>query len=231
MVLQSQNMGVSMDFSGPERTDFANVEALNRAFLLKLRSPAAGRRLRKGIPESLRDATTGLTDVQIDRLSASPFLLLSLRERETTFWREIEADPKAMDLFEAPGKSRDELAVAAVSFVWQLTRRNPYAARLVTGASPRWCERLGEFTLLTLLQRVASRRDFLRPRFADNPGCWRKLLGSGLSSQVQVRESAYFACLQTLVTEQPDTPPRRLRAAACKGSMPVLSITSPRQTN
>ena len=45
-----------MDFSGPEPADFANVAALNRAFLLRLRSPSAGRDLRAHIPEPLRKA-------------------------------------------------------------------------------------------------------------------------------------------------------------------------------
>lgn len=224
-------MGVSMDFSGPERTDFANVQALNRAFLLKLRSPAAGRRLRDRIPAALRDAIEGLTDRQVDRLSASPFLLLSLREHNAEFWRGLEADSPVMDLFASTANCRDEIAVAAVSFIWQLTRRNPYAARLVTGASPAWCERLGEFTLLTLLERVATCRDFLRPRFADDTTCWQKLLGSGLSSEARIRESAYLACLQTLVTKRLHGPPRRMRAAACASSIPVLSITNPRRTS
>ena len=219
-----------MDFSGPERTDFANVEALNRAFLLKLRSPAAGRRLREQLPDTLRDATKGLTDSQVERLSAAPFLLLSLREHDAEFWRGIAADSPMADLFAPSGASRDEITVAAVSFIWQLTRRNPYAARLITGASPEWCERLGEFTLLTLLQRLSSCRDFLRPRFAGDAACWRKLLGSGLSSKAQIRESAYLACLQTLVTKRHHVPARRLRAAACTSSIPVLSITNPHRT-
>jgi hypothetical protein len=218
-----------MDFSGPERTDFANVEALNRAFLLKLRSPAAGRRLRDRIPEALRDAIEGMTDRQVNRLSASPFLLLSLREHDAEFWRELEADSPVMDLFATSDSCRDEIAVAAASFIWQLTRRNPYAARLVTGASPAWCERLGEFTLLTLLERVAACRDLVRPRFANDVACWRKLLGSGLSSKPRIRESAYLACLQTLVTKRLHGPPQRMRAAACASSTPVLSITSSRR--
>lgn len=220
-----------MDFSGPERTDFANVEALNRAFLLRLRSRAAGRRLRERIPAALRDVIRGLTDCQVERLSASPFLLLSLRENDPEFWRDIETDSPVADLFAAPGKPPDEIAVAAISFVWQLTRRNAYAARLVTGASPEWCERLGEFTLLTLLQRVSMCRDFMRPRFADDVACWQKLLGSGLSSRAQVRESAYLACLQTLVTRRLHAPTRRLRAAACTSSSPVLSLSNPQRTN
>ena len=124
-----------MDFSGPERTDFANVQALNRAFLLKLRSPAAGRRLRGRIPEALRDAIEGLTDRQVDRLSASPFLLLSLREHNAEFWRGLEADSPVMDLFAPTGNCRDEIAVAAVSTVAAVAAAAITAAAAVAAAT------------------------------------------------------------------------------------------------
>ena len=65
-----------MDFSGPEPADFANVTALNRAFLVRLRSPSVGRKLRDHIPEALQAAVEGLTDRHVERLSAAPFLLM-----------------------------------------------------------------------------------------------------------------------------------------------------------
>lgn len=218
-----------MDFSGPEPTDFANVTALNRAFLCRLRSPSGGCRLRDAIPESLREAAKGLTDSHVDRLSASPFLLMSLREHDTSFWARVLADEPTFDLFAAPLRDHDDIAIAAVSFMWQLTRQNPYAARLLSGAPPGWCEQLGEQTLLKLLQGVANCTGFLRPRFAGNIVCWRKLLGPGLSSNVTVRESAHLTCLQALLTDRLHSPPRRLRAAACSRPVPVVTTRHSRR--
>jgi hypothetical protein len=215
-----------MDFSGPEPADFANVAALNLAFLDRLRSRTAGRRLRNSIPAPLGEAALCLSDRQARRLSAAPFLLLSLREHDAETWDRLGVHDPAGDLFTAADDSNPDLAVAAVSFIWQLARRNPYAARLVCGASPAWCEQIGEYTLLRLLQSVGACPHILGPRFADNAACWRKLLGPGLSADAGVRESAYLACLQTLLTDRLDEPARRLQTAACRRSTPAASITN-----
>ena len=213
-----------MEFSGPETADFANVAALNRAFLKRLRSPSVGRNLRDWLPEALRDAVKGLTDRHVERLSASPFLLLSLRERDADFWNDLIAQRPAQDLFTNDAGSDDDILVPATSFVWQLARQNPYAARLLSGATPDWCEQIAEVTLLALLRRIEGRGDVLQPRFAGQDACWQKLLGPGLSSQRQVRESAHLACLQAFLTDEPNVRPRRMQNAACASSVPVFTI-------
>ena len=127
-----------MDFSGPEPADFANVAALNRAFLIRLRSPSLGQGLRGHIPEPLHGAVEGLTDRQVERLAAAPFLLMSLHETDERFWHDAALEDPVADLFDTGGDPHHELSVAAMSFVWQLAQRNPYAARLVCGAAPAW---------------------------------------------------------------------------------------------
>jgi hypothetical protein len=146
-----------------------------------------------------------------------------IAQSDTRPW--LCADHASADLFARSRDLKPDIAVAAVSFIWHLTRRNPYAARLVCGASPQWCEQISEHTLFDLLQRVGADPQILQPRFAGNVGCWQKLLGPGLSSNAGVRESAYLACLQTLLTDTSREPVRRLRTAACNTSIPVLSMT------
>lgn len=218
-----------MEFSGPEPADFANVVALNRAFLRRLRSPSVGRDLREFIPAAMRQAVEGLTDRHVERLAASPFLLLSLRERDADFWSRIARVEPAQDLFAMDASHHDDVKVPAMSFLWQLARRNPYAARLVSGGTTGWCDQIGEYTLLALLGQIQGRRDVLQPRFAGLDSCWQKLLGPGLSSEVQVRRSAHLACLQTLLTGEPKAAPPRMRAAACNSSAPVATIAGPRR--
>ena len=58
-----------MDFSGPEPADFANVTALNRAFLMRLRDPLPGERLRRCMPSRSRSAIRTLSNLQVERLS------------------------------------------------------------------------------------------------------------------------------------------------------------------
>lgn len=215
-----------MDFSGPEPADFANVESLNHAFLLQLRGASRGQHLRQEFSPSVQSMVRGLTDLQIERLSATPFLLLSLRECDAGYWRDLCGDDRNAGLFVAVDRDIESgyLSAAALAFLWQLALRNPYAARLVSGATLSWCEQLADGTLLQLLQRTTGRRDLLQPRLAGNTAFWNKLLGPGLSSEQEVRKAAHLAALQAVLTGDPATQYRPLRAAACRSSAPSRQV-------
>ena len=209
-----------MDYTGPDTADFADVAALNHAFLVRLRATgSAGSRLREQLPASLRSVVAALRDVQVERLAASPFLLLSLREQDAEYWQRLAGEHAMPDLFAAEAKGTDEIAAAALSFLWHLARRNPYAVRLVAGAGHDWCAMLTSNTLLPLLRRASSRPDLLQPRHASSPAFWTKLLGPGLDSNAVIRAAAHTACLQTILTEMPE-PARQPRAAACRSQLP-----------
>ena len=151
-----------MDYTGPDAADFADVAALNHAFLARLRAAgSAGSRLREQLPASLRSVVASLRDVQVERLAATPFLLLSLREQDAEYWQRLASEHTMPDLFVAEDKGTDEIAAAALSFLWHLARRNPYAVRLVAGASHDWCAMLTSITLLPIIRRATSRRDLL----------------------------------------------------------------------
>ena len=111
-----------------------------------------------------------------------------------------------------------------MSFLWQLAGRNPYAARLVSGATLGWCERLSARTLLDVLRTAAGINELLQPRFPGNEDFWRKLLGPGVGSDAQSRRSAHITCLQWLLTDSPETGYRKIRAAACANPVPTLSV-------
>ena len=213
-----------MDFSGPDAADFANVRALNHAFLARLRASNEGQSLHQQLPAGISTLIKALTNLQVERLAATPLLLFSLRERDEAPWCALDAGNPGADLFADSGGGSDELQATAVSFLWQLAGRNPYAARLVSGASLVWCQRLAASTLLDVLRTAADSADLLQPRFTENEECWRKLLGPGLSSVANVRRSAHVTCLQWLLTDDPVAGYQRLRAAACASSAPVLSV-------
>ena len=186
-----------MDYTGPDAADFADVAALNHAFLVRLRSPGPpGARLREHLPAQLRAVVAALRDVQVERLTSSPFLLLSLRERDADFWQRLAAEQALPDLFAAERDYTDDLLAAAVSFLWHLARRNPYAVRLIAGAGNDWCSLVTSTTLLALLRQASSRRDLLQPRLAGNLAFWTKLLGAGLDSNAEIRSAAHAACLE-----------------------------------
>ena len=215
-----------MDFSGPEPADFANVKALNHAFLVQLREPSLGQPLRRHLPATVQRLIKGLTDLQLERLAAVPFLLLSWRERDEDYWRVLGSDDSNFDLFGGgePSSESGVLCAAGLAFLWALARRNPYAARLMSSATLGWCERLLDSTLLGLLQKTAGRHDVLRPRLADNEEFWNKLLGPGLSSEREVRRAAHLAALQATLTEDPAANYRAIKAAACSTLVPTHSV-------
>jgi hypothetical protein len=209
-----------MDYTGPDAADFADVAALNHAFVVRLRAPGVdGERLREQLPEPLHAVVSALRDVQVERLASSPFLLLSLRERASGYWQRLAGEQGDGDLFAEQHASPDVIAAAALSFLWHLARRNPYAARLLAGATNDWCSMLAGNTLLRLLRQASSRVDLLQPRLAGNPAFWTRLLGPGLDSNAEVRGAAHAACLQTILTDVPD-PARQLRAAARRTRLP-----------
>lgn len=213
-----------MDFFGPEAADFTNVRALNHAFLLRLRASRQEQPLRQDMPDDVAVLIQAMTDLQIERLASSPFLLLSLRERDEACWYALGSDEPNLDLLSSANRHSDELLTTSVSFLWQLAGRNPYAARLVSGASLGWCERLAECTLLHALRTAADCDGLLQPRFAADENFWRKLLGPGLSSESPVRLSAHVTCLQWLLTDDPAVRYQRVRAAACDNKVPTLSV-------
>ncbi len=210
-----------MDFTGPDAADFAEVAALNHAFLVRLRSPGAkGAQLREHLPDHLRPVVVALRDLQVERLAATPFLLLSLGEQDPACWQRLAGERVSPDLFSLARGDTDEVAAAALSFLWHLSRRNPYAVRLVTGADNDWCSIMTSNTLLTMLRRASGCADLLRPRLADNAAFWSKLLGPGLDSNPNVRGAAHTTCLQTLLTDLP-RPPQQPRIAARRSQLPL----------
>jgi hypothetical protein len=216
-----------MNFSGPEPADFANVRSLNAAFLKHLRRPASGKSLRESLSPVLEPMMAALTDLQIRRLADAPFLLFSLRERDDVYWNRLFADDPTADLFTPERSKSDEggqLVTAALGFLWQLSNSNPYAARVASGASLNWCERLADSTLLCVLQRTSGRRDLLTLRLADNDDLWKKLLVAGISSEREVRMAAQQCALQTMLTSAQSSDYRRLPAAACNAPAPSLQV-------
>ena len=211
-----------MEFSGLSDDDLGNVRALNRLFLDYLKSTPGGTNLREQPVVPLHELIAALTERQLERLASTPFLLLSLRERDGAYWDGLFDADAGGDLF-VPRLAADDdgthLLVATLSFLWHLARRNAYATRVVSGASLSWCERLCDHTLVSLLARAAQRSDLLVPRFSDATEVWKKLLSAGVSAEAAIRSAAHLTAMQTMLTRPVAASPNRLRAAACR--MPV----------
>ena len=190
-----------MHFEGPTAGDIRNIQALNRSFLFATGTSTMDR------PLSARE---------IGCLASAPFLLFSLREQEPDYWEALLRSGPQADLVDpVPAAPVHRLQTAALGFLWQLVRRNPYVARLVCGAPPGWCERIAETTLVTLLDSAADRADLLLPRFEADDPVMQRMLDAGLRSKRRLRRMFQHLALQTMLTEQSAAPYHRMRAAAC----------------
>lgn len=208
-----------MHYDGPDRTDLANVFMLNRAFIAWQRArppetPGSG-----DLPPATRARFAALSGEQRERLARTPFLLLSFAEDDESRWQSLFAEQRTRDLLHCV-QARDEAAsmliAAGLGFLWQLALRNPYAVRLVSGASLSWCEQLAACTLMDLFARALEDQTLLAPRMAGNPNLWDKLLTAGVSNRGHLRRAARMATLQSLLTRGSSRYYRPLAAAACR---------------
>ena len=212
-----------MHYHGPEKADLANVLTLNKAFIAWQRARSPENTTGRGLPAEVRARFAALSCEQRGRLARMPFLLMSLAEDDEARWQSFFAEQQTRDLLQCVQR-RDEAAsrliAAGLGFLWQLSQRNPYAVRLVSGASLPWCEQLASCTLMDLFSRALEDQALLAPRMADKPDLWHKLLTVGVSNRRHLRRAARVAALQTLLTQGPARTYRPLAAAACKMPAP-----------
>lgn len=212
-----------MDFQGPTPADYDNLRSLNVAFLELVRKD--GRRCLDGLSTELSRRLKRLSRREIGWLAATPFLLFSFRERDDRFWQKLLNDEKCQDMFTVPIRSTDEtsrLVSAGLGFVWQLALHNPFAARLLCGASTHWCEQITERTFFHILAVAGRRSDLLVLRARHDNDLWSKLLHAGLSQIAAARNAAHISALQYMLTRQPAT--AAWQAAACASRDPALKV-------
>jgi hypothetical protein len=177
-----------MEYQGLTADDLANVRALNRAWL----------------------RLTG----REERLAVAPFLLFSLSEHDAELWERLLAGGGQHELFPEPLASGDALYglhSAALAFLWELSRRNPYVARIIGGAPLDWCQRIASETLLRVLG-CAVHRELIVPRFPAEAAVYTSV-------------SAQMAALQSMLTLGIDQDAVRLPAAACRMAGPARRLS------
>lgn len=200
-----------MDYQGPTAEDLRNIRALNIAFLRATnRSDCT---LDNGI------TSQRLTEMQIRRLGEAPFLLFSFREQDAEFWKRVLTGDSQQDLLQPavqPGAGLHELQVAGLGFVWQLSRRNPYVARLACGATAQWCESIAQLTIVDLIGRAAGRSDLTVPRFDAGDHVGHRLGKSGISARRKLQHMSQQFALQAMLTGSSAAQYEKLPAAACR---------------
>jgi hypothetical protein len=196
-----------MDYEGLTTDDLLNVGALNRAWLGAQRAVPGSR----------------LTAGQLERLAAAPFLLFSFREQDEHWWQSLLGEGRQQGLLDPrPPVTGEILALqsAGLAFLWDLARRNPYVARIVSGASLHWCEQIASATLVQV-QTCATSAHMIEPRFDNTSSLHRRLLRRGSSASNETRIFAQIGALQAMLTNTDTLPARPLSAAACRMPRPA----------
>ncbi len=198
-----------MEYSGLAPDDLDNVRALNAAWL---RSGHGG--------------APPLSAAGVERLASTPFLLFTLQEHDEHRWERLLAAPRQRDLLndrEAPSDEKRSLQAAGIAFLWELSRRNPYAARVVSDAANGWCRLITSVTLVQLLEFTAD-HDLIAPRVDPDSDVQRRLLQSGGSKPRELREAVQFSALQAMLTASRSGHHTSLRAAACRARAPLREV-------
>lgn len=214
-----------MSFQGPAAHDLENVFALNAALLELVTDAPEAIRAPSGLPARL--GALGMEERS--RLARTPILLLSVAEDDMSKWAPVFEARICRDLFgdvQRPPARIADLVGATLGFLWQLAGRDPYAARVLSGASIEWCEALAGSLLIEVLEFGGREQDLLAMRLADHAPFWNKLLCAGTSGSREVRYAARLCALQTALTGSV-RPRRHLRAAACR--KPVASMVAERR--
>lgn len=201
-----------MEYEGLTQDDLANVRALNRAWL-RLRLQDA-----KGVPP--------LSGKRLERLASAPFLLFSFREHDERRWKLLLDDGPQQELLdEHPDAVGGLLPLqsAGLAFLWELARRNPYVARLVSGAPLSWCEQIASVTLVRVLD-CGARRQLLESRFENTSALHKRLWRRGGSALREMRVFAQIGALQAMLTSRELVPYRRMPAAACRMPQPARQV-------
>lgn len=216
-----------MEYPGPEPADFTQVYALNRAFLDY--ALTARQRLVAELEPATRDRLfAGGREIR-RRLARCPFLLFSVGEDDESLWEPFFGSEPQRDLLEdsgRPGGAELQLTCAALGLMWQLAKRNAYAARVLSGASVAWCERIADAALMDLFRYAGARRRLLRFRYATNAAFWNQLIRAAESDAQNVRAAARITALQLLLTGSDFASYVRLRTAACATGVPRARVSA-----
>ena len=187
-----------MEYEGLSQDDLDNVRALNRAWL-----------------ELDGSAELRLSASRLERLAATPFLLFSFCEHDDARWRRLLGEQRQQDMLgQEPVISTElrQLQAAGLGFLWELARRNPYVARIISGAPLHWCEQVAASTLVQVIN--CARFKMIEPRFADGTSLKRRLLGGGSALEREMRIFAQIGALQSMLTSGQPAQYGRLPAAA-----------------
>lgn len=215
-----------MPYRGPQVVDLNEISALNLVFIRLLADASEASTLLTAMPSDVAERLGSLSNRERASVAAVPFLVFSLRERDDDYWEQLCAEAVNLDLLAdsaAVSAGRARFVSAALGFMWQMSRRNPYTLRLISGASLHWCERLAEQPLMTVIQRASNRDDILTLRAGDDHGLWSRLTSTAAVDK-RLRAAVQLSALQSLLFHPGSSADPGWRSAACRSRVPAFRV-------
>lgn len=182
--------GYSFGTRGFSAESLQAVFELNRRFLDDLMSTARrpSRELKLQLALELKEALLELTEDDVTRLAQSAVCLLDAGFADEGRWKALSENrpPRTDGLDIELGFSHlIALQLSQVLFVqaWTMTCLSPECARVVFGMS-RACSQYFARLQVNAVQRLADQNaGWVRPRWADRPQIWRRLISSAQQSE------------------------------------------------
>lgn len=213
-----------MRYAGIEESALEDVRRLNARFLaaMSTRPSVAIGGLSKTVDADTLNWFTGATSRELSHIAATPFFLYRLDD--------IGTDPSAAvtpELFGRSNEPENEALLLGLSFAWQLSRRDLFSVRVLTGASTDWCAWLADVPFSSLAEVVRSNSGPLTPNLIDAAFFWPGLLEAVRNGNARHVTAVQSAGLQHLLRRQSseralpvaarklDTPERRVADKGC----------------
>lgn len=194
-----------MQYPCPERTDLAEIRALNAEFL------SVCSREQSGDPVSRQLAR--LTYPERQSLAAVPFLLFSVAEDDVSLWNRLfDRDSDLLDEPTAP--EWVPITTAAIAFLWHLAKRAPHDVRLFAACSSTWCQRLAEHRLMCVTEGAVAAGIRPKPRFEDRPDTWNMLIDACRTADPALLGVGQMMAMQRLLLQPWPVEPDLM--AACR---------------
>lgn len=184
MSVSPENFGrIIAPYRKPEKADaLGPVCEINEQCLQLLVEAARSSNVpRNGFVGELIATLSGLDAPTQVCASRFPFLLVDIRFRDCTWWREVATHPTRIWsdptwLARFPRSSAVKLARATLVLVWHTVRMDLEAAFVLLGLAPSVAEVIVELRLRDI-DRIAERQfRHVRPRWEDRPAVWHQLL-------------------------------------------------------
>ena len=213
-----------MGFTGLTGGELNDIRALNARYLglARRRSSPAKSAFAAALGDESAEGLVTMSETAADRLADMPFLLFDLSDVGPD-----TAGGQGPDLFAERDPVCDDLKLLGLCFAWHLSRRDPFALRVTTGATRDWSDWLAAQAYSSLPDLQAQSPGPLRPVLTDLAIFWPGLVTAVRGRRTLAWQALRAAGLQHLLNRQ--GAPVQQRLAARRRIAPFRRVSAGRR--